>query len=171
MKYLTMLSTLFGIIGILANTIIFWQKNRKNLLFTKLFADVVWTMHYVLLGAKTGAATCGISIMREIVFLNKKHTWAKSNLWLILFAVLSIFFGIFTWKNITSVLPVCASIISVISFAIGKPNLTRILQIFISVLFLIYDIYVVSYAGIINEIFTLTSVIFALYYFKRNSLT
>lgn len=167
MKYFTLLTMAFGLTGIIANMIIYWQKDREKLLFAKLFADIVWTAHYSLLGAPTGAVTCGISILRETVFLNKKHRWAQSNLWLILFILISATFGIVSWKNVINIFPICASILSVFSFAIGKPGLSRILQIIISVLFLAYDIYVMSYAGIINEVCTLTSVAIALVYFKR----
>lgn len=169
MKFSVILSTLFGVVGIIANVIIFWRTDREKMLFSKLFADIVWTAHYSILGARTGAAICGISIVREIVFLNKNRKWAKSNLWLLIFVLLSILCGIITYKNIISILPIFASVISVLSFAIGKPNLTRILQIFISGLFLIYDIYVMSFAGIINEFLTLSSVAFALLYFKRKN--
>lgn len=169
MNSLTIISTVFGAIGIIANTIIFWQKDRKKLLFAKLIADVVWTAHYGLLCAYTGAITCGISIIRETVFINKKRRWAQSNLWPILFVLISAVFGIVSWKNIINVLPICASILSVISFAIGKPNITRKFQLIISVLFLTYDIYVMSYAGIINEVCTLTSVAIALLFFRQKA--
>lgn len=168
MTCLIILSTIFGVVGIIANMIIYWQKSREKMLSFKLFADVVWTAHYGLLGAQTGAVTCGISILRETVFLNKKHRWAQSNLWLILFVLISVGFGIAGWKNAINLFPLLASILSVISFAIGKPGLSRILQIVISVLFLVYDIYVMSYAGIINEVCTLTSVVIALFFFWKN---
>lgn len=173
MTYLMILSTVFGVLGIAANIAIFWQKDRKRLLTVKLFADIAWTTHYALLRAWTGAATCGISIIRETVFLNRKNKWAKSVLWLVLFILLSVISGIVTWKNIVNILPVCAAILSVISFAIAKPHLTRAFQIFISVSFLIYDIYCLSYAGMVNEVCTLTSVVFALLYYgrKRRKIT
>lgn len=167
MKYLNLLSMTFGVVGIIANMIIYWQKNREKMLFAKLFADIVWTVHYSFLGAQTGAVTCGISILRETVFLNKKHRWAQSNLWLIVFVIISAGFGIAAWNNLINIFPIIAAIISVISFAIGKPSLSRILQIVISALFLAYDIYVMSYAGIINECCTLTSVIIAIFHFRQ----
>lgn len=167
MKALKLLSVAFGFVGIIVNMIIYWQKNRNKMLFAKLFADIVWTVHYSLLGALTGAVTCGISILRETVFLNRKYRWAQSNLWLIFFVIISAGFGIAAWKNVINIFPIIASILSVISFAIGKPSLSRMLQIIISVLFLAYDIYVMSYAGIINEVCTLTSVVIASFYFRR----
>lgn len=170
MKYMPIISLIFGFVGIIANAIIFWQKDREKLLLFKLFADIVWTIHYGLICAWTGAVTCGISIIRETVFLNKKHRWAQSNLWLIFFCALSLSYGIVTWKNILNILPVCGALLSVVSFAVGKPSLSRILQIIISVMFLLYDIYVVSYAGIINEFCTLTSVMLALIFLNKNQL-
>ena len=161
------LSTIFGIVGIIANTIIFWQNDRKKILLVKLSADIVWSVHYSLIFAWSGAASCGISIIRETVFLNKKHKWARSNRWLAFFVILSICSAVITWQNIINILPATASILSVFSFAIGKPKLTRLFQIFISVLFLIYDIYCLSYPGIINKFCTLGSVVLALRHFGK----
>lgn len=170
MKYTAIISLICGIVGTIVNAIIFWQKNREKLLLFKLFADIVWTIHYGLIFAWTGAITCGISIIRETVFLNKKHKWAQSNLWLIFFCAFSLSYGIAAWENTLNILPICGAILSVVSFSVGKPTLSRILQIIISIMFLIYDIYVISYAGIINEICTLTSVMLALIFFNKNQL-
>lgn len=161
------LAFFFGAVGIIGNAVIFWQNDRERLLSVKLLCDIVWTVHYSLLGAWTGALTCGISILRETVFLTQKRGRAKSRLWPIVFIAINVLFGIASWKNVVNVFPICASVLSVISFAIGKPKLARILQIVISVLFLSYDIYVLSYAGMINELCTLTSVAVALLYFGR----
>ena len=40
-----------GILGILTNIIIYQQKTRKRLLIWKLISDMIWIMHYWLLGA------------------------------------------------------------------------------------------------------------------------
>ncbi len=166
MDYLWIISCCFGVVGVVVNAIIFWQKNREKLLSVKLIGDVVWTLHYALISAWTGAATCGISIAREIVFLNRQHRWARSNLWLIFFMALSVLAGVLTWQNIFNLLPVCASVLSVVSFFIGKPRLSRIFQIFISIMFLLYDIHCLSYAGMVNEACTLTSIFISIIYFK-----
>lgn len=166
MTPLWIISCCFGVVGIVVNAIIFWQKNRERLLFVKLIGDVVWTIHYALIGAWTGAATCGISIVRETVFLNRRHSWARSNLWLVFFIALSVATGILTWQGVFNLLPVCASVLSVVSFFIGKPRVSRIFQIFISIMFLLYDIHCLSYAGIVNEVCTLTSIFISILYFR-----
>lgn len=129
-------------------------------------ADILWTAHYSLLGAWSGAAVCGIGILRETVFLNKHRKWADSKLWLAFFFLLSIVSASLTWKNAFSILPACASALSILSFWIGKPKLTRVLQLPISISFLIYNIVSLSYTGMVNEVMTLSSLAVA---WLRNS--
>lgn len=159
------IASTIGIVGIIVNMLIYQQKTRTNLLLCKLSADFIWLLHYALLSAYSGAAICGVGIVREIVFLNNHRKWAKSKKWLVLFIVLSIISAIFTWKNIFSILPAAASILAIISFWIGNPRLTRIFQIPISASLLIYNVICSSYAGILNEILTLISIVIAMFYF------
>lgn len=152
------LSYIFSVVGIIANFMIYRQKERKSLLRRKLFSDIVWCIHYALISAGSGAATCGISICREIVFLNKEHKWAKHKIWIAAFIALNAVALFFTWKGIYSILPGCSAIVSIIVFWIGNPNLTRCVQIPISLAFLIYNTAVGSYVGIINELLSLISI-------------
>ena len=57
-----------GILGILTNIIIYQQKTRKRLLIWKLISDVIWIMHYWLLGAYSAIAISVVAILRSIVF-------------------------------------------------------------------------------------------------------
>ena len=152
----------FGISGITANFLIYQQKNRKHLLTVKLISDCLWSIHYGALGAWSGAATCMIGIVRESVFLQQHRKWANSKLWLLLFVFCSILSAIFTWRGFFSILPACASVLSVVSFWIGNPWVTRCLQVPISIAVLTYNIVYRSYAGIANEAFTLCSIIIAI---------
>lgn len=160
---LIFLSYAFSIGGIIANFTIYRQRDRESLLVTKLISDIVWCIHYILISAGSGAATCGISICREIVFLNKKHRWARHKIWLAVFIACNFVSLFFTWKGIYSILPGCTAIISIIVFWIGNPSIVRRIQIPISVSFLIYNISVGSYMGIVNEVLSLISI----FTFKR----
>ncbi len=166
---LNILSWVFGFAGVGANVLIYHQKNRKNLLTAKLVSNIIWCFHYASICAWSGAAVCGISIAREIVFLNKEHNWAKSKLWLALFFACNFVSIFFTWKGVVSILPACCSMASIVIFWIGSPRLTRFAQIPISVSFLIYNTSSRSYMGILNEIFTLSSIFVSLIKQKRNN--
>ncbi|MBQ6823062.1 MAG: YgjV family protein [Clostridia bacterium] len=147
----------FGVGGVFANFMIYQQTSRKKLLLNKLIADCLWTLHYISLGAVSGAFVCAIGILREFVFLNKRKKWAQGKRWLMLFLLLSILSAVLTWKNGFSVLPTIASILSVFSFWKGDPTWTKILSFPISVCFMTYNIFSLSYAGIINEVLVLIS--------------
>ena len=158
---MTYVAWLFGIAGIIANILIFQQKERRKLLLTKLVADIVWTTHYLCLFAWSGAAVCGIGIVRESVFLNRPRKWANSPIWLALFFLCSLVCAVLTWRNPFSILPGVASMLSIFSFWIGNPRLTRCLQIPISLFFFTYNVTVFSVTGMINEAMTLASIVVA----------
>ena len=162
------LAWIFGIGGIVANILIFQQKNRKNLLRTKLLADISWTIHYIFLSAWSGAAVCGIGIIRESVFLQKPRKWANSPLWLILFFLCSLVSAVLTWKSPFSILPAVASMLSILSFWIGNPKLSRWLQIPISLSFFTYNVTVFSVTGIINELLTMISIAIAFWRLSKH---
>lgn len=152
-----MLSNIFGMLGIGSTVLIYQQKTRKGLVLSKLLSDVIWFLYYFSLSAYSGAAIAVIGMIRELVFVNKEKKWAKHPLWLVFFLALSFGCAVFTWKNAFSLLPCIASAVSVISFWIGKPKLSRILSYPISACMLTYDVACAAVLGIVNEVFTVIS--------------
>ena len=153
---------LFGIGGIAANFLIYQQNDRKRLLLVKLVANGLWTLHYALLGAWSGAGICAIGVLRESVFLNERQRQAHGKRWLIVFLLLSIACAALTWKNGFSILPTVASALSVFSFWYGDPVLTKRLSFPISLCFMTYNIACLSYVGILNEVIVLISAVIGL---------
>ena len=152
-----MLSTIFGVLGMATTVLIYQQKTRRGLILSKLLSDVIWFLYYICLSAYSGAAIAVIGMIRELVFINREKKWAKHPIWLVFFLMLSFISAIITWKNIFSVLPCIASAISVVSFWIGNPKLSRKLSYPISACMLTYNITSVAIIGVINEIFTVIS--------------
>lgn len=145
-----------GITGIIANVVIYLQKNGKKMLLWKLISDLLWVTHYFTLSAYAGMAVAMVGVLRETVFLtqNKKGVSHKS---LLLFVACACISAALTWKNIFTLLPATASVLSVVSFWKASPPLTRFLAYPISLCMLTYDIMCASYAGVANEILTLIS--------------
>ena len=150
-------SYICGFLGIISTLVIYQQKTRMGLLYSKLISDVIWCLHYVFISAYAGAAIAVIGFIRELVFINRDKKWARSWIWLALFLALSAGAGVLTWKNVFSILPCIASMLAVISFWIGKPKLSRIMSYPIAALMLTYDITFLAFMAIINEIITIVS--------------
>lgn len=146
-----LIGQLIGCIAVVLCFFVYQQKSRRRVLLTKLLADLTWMLHYFFLSAYSGVAICVISTTRAIVFLNSEKKWANKRVWVPIFIALAIIMGYFTWSEIYSVLPIIASVISILSFAQNRPKVTRILAFPVSVSLLIYDIFILSVPGIINE--------------------
>ena len=48
--------------------VIISAEDQKELLINKAVTDVLWIVHYFLLGGYTGAAVTGVALVREVVF-------------------------------------------------------------------------------------------------------
>ena len=153
---------LIGVLAIGVSFLIYIQKSRYRMVFLKLVTDVLWVVHHLSISSFTAAATTGIAILREIVFLpegkkNKDHT-----LTLVLFSVLFVAASVFTWKDYFSILPAIASVLATLAFSSDRVKTIRIFALLSSFCMFLYGIHYVSIPTIINEMFVETSIIVSL---------
>ena len=153
------ISEILGFIGVGLNAVVYQQKKRERLLIFKLISDVVWMFHYGLMGNYSGAAVATIGIARESTFLVTDKKGINRKPFLLVFLGCACFSVWLTWSGWYSVLPATASFLSVISFWQQKPRVSRLLALPISACMLTYSIMVSSYAGIANEVFTVSSTV------------
>ena len=161
------LAFIVGAVAVIVNLTIYWQTDRKRLLITKTSNDVLWGLHYALLGAFSGTGIALISVIRGIVFLNEEKKWASGKKWLWIFLFLSLLSAVLTYKNPSSLLPLFASLLAVVSFWQKKPSLTRLLAFPIAISMLIYDIFAGSVMGMVNESIVLISTTLAVIKLKN----
>ncbi len=157
-----MKETLGQIIGFVAMAIIvvsYQQKSHKNILTLQMISGLLFTVHYLMLGAYTGAVMNLLGAFRSLVYSNRRKKWASSVLWPTGFSVAFLISGILTWENIFSVFPLIAMLMSSIVLWIEQPKINRMLSLPTSGCWLIYNIKTLSYPGIITEIFVLSSII------------
>lgn len=102
-----------------------------------------------MLGAFSGSINIAISLLRNYVLINSKNQWARNKIWLWLFVALHIVVTIFTWQDMFSLLPTIGMVAITIASWTRNGKKIRIANLFInSPAWLIYDIYTVSYSGI-----------------------
>jgi hypothetical protein len=88
-----------------------------------------------------------------------KKKWADKVYIPIFFILLNWSIGALTFKQPINIIPIVASTFVTVSLWLRRPKLTKIISIPVSVAFLIYDIFVGSYIGVINESIAITSII------------
>lgn len=159
---------ILGLGAMISLFLIYQQKNRKNIILCKLSADIFWIAHYFYLGATAGMIPNFVGILREVVFVQRgKKRWASTPLWVVLFISINLVLGFSTFQNSYDLIPIIASSFVTISLWLNNPNLTKIISIPVSIAFLVYDIFVVSYMGIINESFAILSIL--IYFIRKKA--
>jgi len=158
---------LFGIGAMVSLFLIYQQKSRKKLIFAKLCADICWVAHYLCLGGYAGMIPNFVGIFRELIFINRKDKkWAGCLIWPIIFIIINWCLGFRTFSNWFNILPIAASTFVTVSLWIDNPKLTKLISIPVSMAFLIYDLFIGSYVGVINESIAIGSIIIS--FIKEN---
>ena len=75
------------------------------------------------------------------------------------FIIIFIAVGLYTWEDYYSIFPIFSMVLGTITFWLKSTKLIRFLTLAMSPSWLIYNIIIVSYPGIMTEIFVTTSII------------
>lgn len=148
------LGFIYALFLILSN----FGKSTKQILFLQTISFFFKTLHYYLLGGISGFLTSLISMIRNIIFYKIK----ESKIWVVFFIIIHIIIGIITLKSIYTLLPVFATIIYTLIINYNNPKYLRYGIFITSLTWLIYNIYIISYSGIIIQIIMLISNIIAI---------
>ena len=130
----------------------YFQKYASKLLLYQSLAFLFKGFHYFLIGGLSGALTSFVSFIRNLLF-----TKVKSKFLIIFFIILYLLIGYFTFTDIFSVFPVGATIFYSFFVYIKNPKYLRLSSLFTSFIWLIYNIYLVSYAGILTQLILIIS--------------
>lgn len=143
---------LIAIIGFLIYLFSFYNKDFKRILIFQIGSNVFYAIHYVLLGGYSGAILSLFSILRNLLVFKDKY----KNLKFILLSLSYIVVGFFTYTKFCSILPVIGMIIYTFTL-IYKPKFIKEGSMLSASFWLVYNIFVYSYAGIITETILLIS--------------
>jgi hypothetical protein len=164
------IAQIFGLFAMFSLFLIYQQKSRKKIIIAKLSADIFWVAHYLCLGGIAGMIPNAIGMFRELVFINRKDkAWANKIIWPILFIIINFCLGATTFHSLYNVLPITASAFVTISLWIDNPKLTKLITIPVCMAFMVYDFYVGSYIGMINETISILSII--IFFVKESKKT
>ena len=150
---------LIGGLGVLASVIAFQCKNHKKILFFRMLNEFVFAIQYILLGAYTGAVADVIGCVRNLVFTRQISREKKTTIPIIVFSVIFFVFGCVTWDGPKSLLVIAAKVLSTMAYGSKNTTVLRGIIFVTSSCWLIYNSFVFSIAGILCEVFTLTSLI------------
>ncbi len=184
---------LLGFVAIFVNIISVQFNTYKRIIFFKTVGSLLFALQYLLLGAYAGMIMDFIGSIRNIVFTSVVKKNKSTKPYIIFFSILTVVLGVltivFTWdKSITavskwsknikivtfltiliSIISVVAKLLTTIAYGINNPHKIRMLNLPSSSCWAVYNFIVVSIAGVLNEIFVVSSIIVAEIRFKKTS--
>ena len=161
-KYI--ISQILGILAFLISIIAYHRKEKQKIFQTMIVANILDILHYLFLSAYSGCITKVIALIRnEIIIVKEKNKKINNIIILIILFIVYIYVGIITSKNIYSFLPILAAIIYLYFVWNGNELKVKKAALYCYFLWLIYNIFVSSVAGIISNIISIISTFIAVY--------
>lgn len=152
-----------GIIALIFNIIAFASRTRDRILFRQAIASAFFVVHFMLLGAITGAVMSVIVIIRNWVFEHKlTSAWAKHRYWLYVFMIVPVLALFISWQGMISLFPVVGTSVAVYGLWHNKPKSIRIWMLASTIIWTPYLFIMHSYPGIINQAIIAGATIFGM---------
>lgn len=146
------LAQILGVVAFLLTTISLQFKKKSEILGIQIASNVAYMFQYICLGAFTGGVTFIIGIIRNITYYILEKKKFKPNLIvLFIFIILIVLGGVFTYENIASILPILAVVLWTVVSWQENPKWMRVGEAIICIMWIIYNIYVGAYTGIVTE--------------------
>ncbi|MDD4200452.1 MAG: YgjV family protein [Eubacteriales bacterium] len=162
----------FGVISTICFIISFQIKSNRALYIVQTIANVFYCLQFLLIGAFGELFNMGLQIIRNLLLINyNKWSWLKWRGWAPVFCVPSIIYMLVTWTNPLDILPFLAYAVSTFAFFSNSAKFIRLSELFcVSPAWLVYDLIMGAYGGVLTEIVILGSVIVSIIRFGWKGL-
>ena len=160
------LSQVFIIINYVLLMATYQVKNRKTVLIFNCVSMIAEGLSYIFLSAWSGLAMVFVGIIRNLIFMIDEKRNGKSDritkkdiIILIVLYIIAIISAIYTYEGFWSLMSVFATMLFTYSVWQKKTKIYKILGIPVGIVWIIYNIYIVSLFGIILESLLLISAV------------
>lgn len=156
-------SQIAGFLAFVLSLVAYHRKEKKKIFQTMTISNILEMIHYILLNAYSGFITKLIALIRnEIIILKEKNSKINSKKVLVILLIVYVIAGILTYKNIYSILPILAASIYLFFVWDGDELKVKKVAFYCYFLWLIYNICILSIAGVTSSIVSIVSTYVAL---------
>lgn len=169
-QHFYILGQILGFVAVILGFASFQMKNAKGLLFLQIFVAFVFSAHYFLIGAMPAAVMNVVGIFRNVIFYFKDKKFYRPRLFPVLFAIVMLGFGIYSWIGWHSIFVVAGLVIHTLCLPMKDPQNIRKSILVTSPMVLIYDAIELSFGGMIYESVVIISSIIGIIRFKKKEI-
>ena len=159
-----------GFIGTVLFFMSYQCKSNRQLFRVQFISYLFYTVHLLLLGAVTGGVSYAVNTLRSLCLGGKWEIGRKKGM-CVLICLMQAAVLLLTWNGWVSILPVIANIAATVAGYTHNPRKIRLAGMLInSPLWIVYNIIVGSWAGILDEVVTEASMIISILRFGWKNL-
>lgn len=168
MTKLEIIAEVIGTIAVITGFFIPQLKTRGKMLLFKFSCDIMWIIHFAILGAYSGMAVSCVAACREVFFARGGEE-KKNRITYFVFLALGVTAAIIAWDSVWSLFSVISVVISTTAFWQTSPNKIKALLFTVAMSQTVYAIASNSHSALVNECITMASIIFffARHYYMR----
>lgn len=153
---MNIIAQVFGILALIALCYNYLQTDKKKFLQIQIISNILYGLQYLSLKAMSAFSMSIISIVRTLIF----YKYEKDNkkipiILLIVFELIIMMFGIFSYTTWYSLIPTVVAMIFTIGVWIKDIRVTYIIAILCASSWIYYNLMVGAYIGIICSIIEL----------------
>ena len=156
---------IIGFLGLFLSIVAFQFKKHQNIVLLKLSSELVFSIQYILLGAWTGAVLDFISVIRNFLFYKFVKKDISTTPVIIIFGLFVVITGIVTFDGFISLLPIGSKLLTTVSYGLKKEKWLRLITLPSCILWIIYNLFVGSWAAALTDAITLISILIAIFKF------
>jgi len=148
---------LIGLVAWIFIFLSFYRKNTDKILIFQVVASILYCIHYYFLGAYSGLLMCALSAVFDYAYYKTN----KDKYLYMISIPLRIFCGAVSYKKFIDILPIIASLLD--GYILTKDKKVVIMgSIIYYSMWVVYNIFVMSYSGAVTDGLLVISNIFIL---------
>lgn len=156
------LAQAMGFLGTITVVIGMQQKKYKHIAMCKIGNEFLSAIHYLMLGGYTAVAANFISCVTNGCYYFRIKKGKSTRPFQIAFTILFVIIGALSWHGPISICVILAKVFSSLSLSVKEPKWVRLINLLYNPLWLVYDVYVGSIAGVITDVLIITSTAIAI---------
>ena len=159
----------FGIAAFIIAFLAYQAKTSKKLLMVQTGAIICFCIHYLLINAMTAFALNMVGVIRNLIFYNRDKKIFSSKLWPYGLAIVMVFLGAMTWEGWYSLLFILGLSVNTVCMSLPTSQGIRKSLLVTCPPVLIYNIFVLSIGGIVNESLSIVSSVIGIIRYNREN--
>ena len=161
-----------GIVALILFIISYQVRSNAALFLLQAVGNVCFGIQFLLLGSIAGGISGFVIVVRNCMLLKiNEWEWVRWKGWIVVITTINLIFTILTWSSIYGVFSFIATTASTVGFWSNNARTIRMCNLFCgSPAWLIHNIGIGSIGGVINEAFTIASVLVSIHRFGWEAL-